>query len=287
MNSRMHVQKARRKCKATTYSTVPPETSLPSTDDGAGSYSHGTDFTGQFQLLNCDLNSTEVSSEEENNAALQPSASYDIMRSAETTHLWHNRRYGLSGDLTSEIPSPILSHVYLSSLPCANSVLLSHRDRLYLEYFSTSSLVKVLGKTYTWSHFRYICGTKASEEAMVMYAVMALSASELHQRFGYLIAHGEGLLYHSLSLQRITDTISSLSCISTNIEAVLSALFLVIVYEWRFGSSISHLQDHSKCVLLCLNAFFQVAEGQSSPPIDLTTCPSFTPFCAQILLWIL
>lgn len=165
--------------------------------------------------------------------------------------------------------------------------MLSHWDRLYLEYFPTSSLVKVLGKAYTWSNFRYICQNKASEEAMVMYAVMALSASEMHQSLRSNSAHDEGRLYHNLALQRVANAVSNLTHEPHNMEAVLSALFLIIVYEWRFGSSISKLQTHTQGLLTCLGSFSLSCEGGPNTSIDLTTCPSFTPFCAQVLLWIL
>lgn len=287
MSSRKHVQRARTRCKATKFPPASAGTSFPSGEGRAASHTHDTTFTGPFQLLSCDYNLPEVSSEEENNTALSPTAGHGILRPADAVQNRNIEYYCLNRDSTLGIPSPFLSHVYPFSLPCANSTLLSHRDRLYLAYFPTSSLVKVLGKAYTWSNFRYICQNKASEEAVVMYAVMALSASEMNQRFPQSNSHDEGQLYHSLALQGITDAVSSLTCESNNVEAILSALFLVIIYEWRFGSSTPHLQSHSQCLLMCLNAFFQVAEGQSNASINLTERPSFTPFCAQILLWIL
>lgn len=120
-----------------------------------------------------------------------------------------------------------------------------------------------------------------------MYAVMALSASEMNQNLGLANTHDEGRLYYRLALQRIADAVSNLTCESNNMEAVLGALFLVIAYEWRFGSSISRLQTHTQGLLTCLDVFFQFTERGSIVSTDLTTCPSFTPFCAQILLWTL
>jgi hypothetical protein len=179
------------------------------------------------------------------------------------------------------------SFLYPSSLPCGNSVVLSHHDRLYLEYFPNTSLVKVLGKAYTWSNFRYICQNKALEDPAVMYAVIALSASELYQSLSPVQAQDESRVYYSLALQRIADTVGSLTCDTNKIEAVLSALFLIIVYESRHGSYNSRVTTHTQNLVSCLTVCFRSVEPGSNGCNDLTSCPAFTPFCAQVLLWIL
>lgn len=63
-------------------------------------------------------------------------------------------------------------------IPCSNSILLSAQDRTLLDYFRSSSIVYILGKSYHWSNFRHLCENRASEDSMVMHAVLAFSASD-------------------------------------------------------------------------------------------------------------
>lgn len=148
-------------------------------------------------------------------------------------------------------------------------------------------MVKILGKAYTWSNFRYICQNKASEEAIVMYAVLALSASEMNQGLELPHAQDDGKFYYSLALECIANAVNDLTYKSNNMEAILGGLFLVITYARRFGSSFSNFQTHNKCLLKFLSIFRQSSEYGPDYTIDLTACPPFTPFCAQMLLWIL
>lgn len=120
-----------------------------------------------------------------------------------------------------------------------------------------------------------------------MYAVMALSASEMNQNLELPNSQDEGKLYYSVALQCIADAVDILTYKSRKMEAILGALFLVITYARRFGSSISNFQTHNKCLLKLVNIFRQSPECGPDYPIDLTACPPFTPFCAQVLLWIL
>lgn len=213
---------------------------------------------------------------------------HDIQRSADGVYAWYFDHHCLNRDSTIANPNLVSSSfIYPPSIPCANSIQLSHRDRLYLEYFPASSLVKILGKTYTWSNFRYLCQQKAPDEAMVMYGVLALSAGEMNQSSGQKNSHNEGLFYYCLALQRIVDALGNLTFDSNGMEAFFSALFLVITYEWRFGSSKFHFKSPTQILLTCLNLFLQSGEHEANGSMNLTTCPSFTPFCAQILLWIL
>lgn len=284
----MSVQKARIRCKATAYSTTSPESSRPNAGGRAGGNIHGTAFTEQFRLLNSDYNSPDVPTSEEDDVASSFTAQHDIQRSPDGVHAWYIDHHCLNCDSTLAIPNLLpSSFIYPPSIPCANSILLSHRDRLYLEYFPASSLVKVLGKSYAWSNFRYLCQKKASDEAMVMYGVLALSAGEINKSSGQANFHDEGLSYYCLALQRIVDALGNLTFESNSMEALLSALFLVITYEWRFGSSNSNFKSPNQVLLTCLNIFLQPDERGSNGSINLTICPSFTPFCAQILLWIL
>ncbi|KAJ5936047.1 hypothetical protein N7454_005345 [Penicillium verhagenii] len=295
-SSRLHIQKSRRRRKATAHRTAILESSFSNAgrgEDWCTSESSST-FTGQFQLPVSANIFPEASNHEgsEHDGALLYLHAPNHGTERPPDRAVYNQ-YCVENGAELETPSlPLSSYIHPPALPCANSILLSRRDRLYLAYFPTCSLVKVLGKAYAWSNFRYMCQDKASEEAIVMYAVMALSAGEMNQSLGLPAAHSEGGLYYRLAMERIEDTVNDLdlNCESGNMEAVLAAIFLVITYSWRFGSSISDFRKHTQCLLKCLDAIFSrfsARESNAQASIDLTTCPMFTPFCAQILLWIL
>ncbi|KAK4938688.1 hypothetical protein LTR66_015073 [Elasticomyces elasticus] len=116
---------------------------------------------------------------------------------------------------------------------------------------------------------------------------MALSAGELKSSLGPTDAHDDGWLYYNLAQQRIPDAVSNLTCDPNSVEVLLSALFLVIAYEWRFAPSIPSLKAWDQGHLMYVNGLLQNAIRQLDISNGSTTCPSFTPFCAQVLLWIM
>ncbi|KAJ5732882.1 Zn(II)2Cys6 transcription factor [Penicillium manginii] len=244
-------------------------------------------LTEHFEVQSPGKSLPEAPTYDRNDGALLHVASHDTENRKGNGHASRVGQCSLNNDLGLEMPTLISSYIPPLPMSCANSILLSRQDRLYLEYFPRSSLVKVLGKTYTWSNFRYICQNKASEEASVMYAVLALSASEMNQSLELPHAQYKGKFYYSLALECIADAVNNLTCKSNNMEAILGALFLVIAYARRFGSSLSNLQTHNQCLLNFLDIFRQPSEYGPDHSIDLSAYPSFTPFCAQMLLWIL
>lgn len=147
------------------------------------------------------------------------------------------------------------------------------------------------GKNYNWSNFRYLYQHKASDDAMVMQSMLAVSASELH-RLGTgnsLVKSKDvqdpGLRYYGLALQKLFVALGELKTSKFNLESIISALYLLITYESRFGSSVSNLKLHIEGARSYLESYLQDQLNTGALQGNSPDSTEMTPFCAQLLLW--
>ena len=175
-------------------------------------------------------------------------------------------------------------------IPCANSVVLYAQDRTYLEYFSSSTTVYSMGKSYEWSNFRYLCQNIGSDKSVVMRSILALSASELYRagkdnhELSLTKDEDLGLRYYRSALQELLIALSDLKSPTYSLESVLGAFYLLICYEAKFGTAVSNLKLHIEGARSYVESQIEniMTEAASS---DTPVKSRLTPLCAQLLLW--
>ena len=85
----------------------------------------------------------------------------------------HHHHYAV---LSSSIDRPY-------NIPCRNSVVLSRRDRVLLDYFPASTIFCIhSATTRKWSPLQYVYEVTAGSSSMVMHMILAYSASDLRRK---------------------------------------------------------------------------------------------------------
>lgn len=195
----------------------------------------------------------------------------------------------------STLPTPAIPRTLSSShIPCSNSLLLSAQDWTHLQRFRSSSIVYILGKSYRWSNFQHLCRDRASQDSMVMQGVLAISASDLYrQRHGFATHQSAnqdpGHHHYNLALRNLSTAINDLPTSLSSVESTIGVLWLLVMYEWKFGASVHSLRMHIEGVCSYVETYLRTRLELARQNADVDgrgQRGEFTPFCAQLLLWI-
>ncbi|OBT42435.1 hypothetical protein VE00_06054 [Pseudogymnoascus sp. WSF 3629] len=141
--------------------------------------------------------------------------------------------------------SPSLSTEHI---PCANSLLLSPRDRRCFEYFPSCTMVTAYLKPWRWSNLSYIYRNTAAKDPIVMRMILAMSGSEMHrlQKGGCDDSEDIGLHHYNLAVRDLSTALGKehTDDPKQRLERLLAALLFMVDYEVRFGYSRHHLRLH-------------------------------------------
>ncbi|KAL2803128.1 hypothetical protein BJX63DRAFT_86247 [Aspergillus granulosus] len=140
-----------------------------------------------------------------------------------------------------------------NSLQAANSLSLSTFDRLCLDYLQSSALVIVLGKHWPWSTIYYAYERIAVNQPMLMSAILASTASEIHQSRLYdqkkppphtASADIEARVHYGRALSSLREALKQDVRSPEQVEAIFITLWLLIDYENRFGNGAAAINIH-------------------------------------------
>ncbi|KAL3481767.1 hypothetical protein BJX99DRAFT_253292 [Aspergillus californicus] len=132
-----------------------------------------------------------------------------------------------------------------NTLQAANSLSLTTFDRLCLEYLQSSALVILLGKHWPWSTIGYAYQNIAVKEPMVMSAILASTASEIHlSRLQQQTSVIDGKVHYGRALSSLRAALSQDVKSPKQVEAIFITLWLLIDYENRFGNGAAAINIH-------------------------------------------
>ena len=125
---------------------------------------------------------------------------------------------------------------------------------------------------------------------MLVRSILALVASELYRlgkdyrKVALMRDMDPGVQHYELALQKLLVVLGDVKSPAYSLEWVLSALFLLICYELKFGNSICHLELHIQGVNLYIESQLLVIMNGATAS-HTTDKSDFTPYCAELLLW--
>lgn len=142
-----------------------------------------------------------------------------------------------------------------SALQAANSLTLSPFDRLCLDYLQDSALVIALGKHWPWSTISYAYQKIAVKQPMLMSAILASTASEIHQSrlhgqerlsisAGVDSSDIDGRVHYGRALAGLREALKNNERSPEKVEAIFITLWLLIDYENRFGNGAEAINIH-------------------------------------------
>lgn len=166
---------------------------------------------------------------------------------------------------------PALSDRHIA---CANSLYFSKNDRVFLEYFP-SSTIYCFYDFFEWGALQYLVKVTAPRSRLVTKMILALSATEMHRHsFKYGLTQpndksDEGLIHYTHGLQELMKEISN-SNQGDSIDAKLAALVFMVHYELQFTGSLHRIQIHLQGFLALIkdHPFF------GKRPVDHTRSPA-------------
>ena len=175
----------------------------------------------------------------------------------------------MSSPLMSSYPSPPLYWpLSTPDIACTNSLILTDRDRTYLEYFPSSSPVAYYMKNWTYSCFNLVYQDPAASSKAIMSMILAISASDMHHRH----RHSLGLLsqpplapaaeqharyYYATAVRDLRKLLESpkRQVSQEELQMILVCMFLMVIHEWQYGGGSQNLQLHLQGVRSLLEAF--------------------------------
>lgn len=202
--------------------------------------------------------------------------------------------------------TPLRPPLSTDKIPCANSLVLNDHDRKYFQYFPSSSIVFYYMKGWQWSSFCYLYEGPATTNKVIMRMILALSASDMHREGlavsspGRPTADDHGRYHYSQAVKEFRELLEKprRQVSVEELEIIFATMFLMVTYEWQFGSSVRHLQLHLHGVrslldshpqlfrLKDINDVFLAPEDEENAPEDkVISKVSFIP--EQFLLWML
>ncbi len=131
-----------------------------------------------------------------------------------------------------------------------------------------------------------------------MRGVLALSASDLwRQRQKMTETHQSilpfrdpGFENYNVALRNLSVAFGNLSNSSSSLESIIGILCMLVMYEWKFGVSVHSLRMHINGVCSYVENHLRrklELDGRNMDDDDGGAKTSeFTPFCAQMLLWV-
>lgn len=180
-------------------------------------------------------------------------------------------------------------------IPCANSLTLSSKDRLLIDYFSSSTVYSYYD-FFEWGALQYIVKVIAPRSKLVTRMILALSASEMHQKSlkqeSKLMKFGsdEGLIHYTQGLQELLEDVSSPDQ-GDLVDAKLAALVFMIHYEFHHTRSIYRVRVHLRGFWALINneSLFQKqfeVPSQSKSLLEDVSNPHLVLSC-QLIGWAL
>ena len=203
----------------------------------------------------------------------------------------------------SPFPTPLYPSITVPEVACVNSLVLSKQDQKYFQYFPSSSLVFYYMKAWQWSSFCYLYQGPATTSKVIMRMILALAASDMHrngfetQSPGRPTAEDHARNHYGLAVKEFRQMLETPRRHVSHIELemIFVTMFLMIMYEWQFGTHVRHLQLHLQGVRSLLethpelfqdrdvNNVFSLMDAEE--PDEVVPKISFVP--VQMLLWIL
>ncbi|KAH8894506.1 hypothetical protein GQ53DRAFT_839571 [Thozetella sp. PMI_491] len=188
---------------------------------------------------------------------------------------------------------PVLSSL---DIPCGNSLLLSYRDKLWLNYFTSSAVYCFHTNGSSWSSFQYIYERMARSNSFVMRMILALSASEMHNR-GYDIgcespdsgSLDPGLQHYDLAIQEFSTWLGQKGALESQLglEVFLNTIFFLIQYELQFPSRRENPTTHLEGLWSLVNTHSTVIKGNTRKGHNNSDADSVSCLSSIILIWIL
>lgn len=194
------------------------------------------------------------------------------------------------GHTSQSIPSALTT----PHTECANSLTLNPQDRLFLAYFS-SSTVYCFYDFHEWGILQYLVKEVAPTSRLITRMFLALSASEMYNKG--LLSSGssadDGLRHYTLCLTEFQAEISA-STQKEPAEAMIAALFFMIHYELKFTGSLQRVRVHLRGLwaLVSTHPLFRQqgqrqTNGAESDSLDVGVLnPSLVLSC-QLIAWIM
>ena len=203
----------------------------------------------------------------------------------------------------SPFPTPLYPSITVPEVACANSLVLSKQDQNYFQYFPSSSIVFYYMKAWQWSSFCYLYQGPATTSKVIMRMILALAASDMPrngfeaQSPGRATAEDHARHHYGLAVKEFRQMLETPRRHVSHIELemIFVTMFLMIMYEWQFGTHVRHLQLHLQGVRSLLethpelfqdrdvNNVFSLMDAEE--PDEVVPKISFVP--VQMLLWIL
>lgn len=181
------------------------------------------------------------------NDALSESPATQIPTNTQVLHWLLTSNSSSTPSIRSFTPS-ISPSLSTDHIRCANSLLLSPRDRQCLEYFPSCTMVSAYLKPWRWSNLSYIYQYTAANDAIVMRMILAMSGSEMHRlkKGGCADSEDIGLHHYNLAVRDLSTVIGKehTGDPKQRLERLLAALLFMVDYEVRFGYSRHHLRLH-------------------------------------------
>lgn len=209
----------------------------------------------------------------------------------------------LSIPSSTSTPS-IVRSLSTEHIPCANSLILSPHDRRCLEYYPSSTMVLGYLKPWQWSNLSYIYQKTASNDAIVMRMILAMSASEMHRiENGSNSAtandsHDPGLFHYNLAVRQLSVFLRQETGgdAKQRLERLLAALLFMVEYEVRFGYSRHHLRLHLQGVRSLFESYEnlmlnrqkqqQITSAEHAGGESEVADSQLSLLSSQLLLWI-
>lgn len=220
------------------------------------------------------------------------------------TWLFNNQGHSQLRIPSSASTPSILRSLSTAHIPCANSLILSPHDRRCLEYYPSSTMVLGYLKPWQWSKLSYIYQKTASNDAIVMRMILAMSASEMHRlENGSSSAtandsHDLGLFHYNLAVRELSVFLGQeiAGDVKQRLERLLAALLFMVEYEVRFGYSRHHLRLHLQGVRSLFESYENfvlnrqkqrlITSAEHAGGESEVADSQLSPLSSQLLLWI-
>ncbi|KFY11016.1 hypothetical protein V492_04731 [Pseudogymnoascus sp. VKM F-4246] len=234
--------------------------------------------------------SDTLSQTESEPLAVQVSANDQVLN-------WLNSNASSTPSIRNTSPSISLS-LSTDHIPCANSLLLSPRDRRCLEYFPSCTMGSTYLKPWRWSNLSYIYQHTAANDAIVMRMILAMSGSDMYRlkKGGCADTEDIGLHHYNLAVRDLSMVLGKdhTDDPKQRLERLLAALLFMVDYEVRFGYSRHHLHLHLEGARSLYASFEKsIMDSESSGIVSTVDNEeseggdsNLSPLSSQLLLWI-
>lgn len=180
------------------------------------------------------------------------------------------------------VPPPL----HTNGMSCANSIILSPYDRTCLGYFPATTVYGI-HSTGAWSPLNQVHRDAASSSSMVMHMLLAHAASDMTRHNSDSPAEmrqvQSGLYHYTAAIKELHNHIDPQRTVSgvSDLDAIISTLFLMIHYGLRSGSSLRHARTHFAGLKSLLAAWLESIRHEDADAYQLS------PLSSQLIVWLL